>query len=66
MDTFVQYLESREHCDYCTLEDIEVFSRIVELFSLLHEHSPDQDDLTKVRKPKTAYMNLLDGFISLE
>ena len=65
LDTFVKYLKCLVRVDSLSLEDIEVFSKVIELFRL-HEDNQDDDDLTKKKESRSNFMSLIDGFIGLD
>ena len=62
MQIFVSYLKSLNQSETHTLEDIEVFEKVVTLFSLMEDFGED-DDL-KLEKTQRD-VSTVDGFIDL-
>ena len=48
-----------------TLEDIEMFSKTINLFRFAQDN-PSNDDIANPEKPRIVFMNVFDGFVALE
>ena len=65
LDILVMYIRRITLNESHTLEDIEIFSKTINLFRFAEDNS-DDDNLTKPLKPRIVFMNIFDGFVGLE
>lgn len=65
LDVLVMYIRRLTLNEEHTLEDIEMFSKTIDLFRFAEDKSND-DDMTKPLKPRIVFMNVFDGFVGLE
>lgn len=65
LDVLVFYVRSFQLNEEHTLEDIELFSKTINLFRFADDKSSNED-MTKPMKPRIVFMNVFDGFVGLE
>lgn len=65
LEIFVMYIRRLTLNERHTLEDIELFSKTINLFRFAQDNGSN-DDIANPEKPRIVFMNVFDGFVGLE